>query len=65
MEVEKFKIDQEDLKTLFIHTRFAYGNMKFNDWVKECKVSYVQFSRDKENPKTFSQWVNGQIIALT
>ena len=65
MKTIDFKIDQEDLKALFVLTRFAYGNMTFNSWVEECKNSYASFVKNKENPKTFSQWVNGQIIALT
>ncbi len=56
---------QEDLKILFLHTSHAYPNMIFSQWVEEIKKSYTSFAEGKENPKTFSQWVNGQIIALT
>ena len=59
-----FKIDLEDLQALYIHTRQAYGNMTFDSWLLECKKAYKQYLTNRENPKTFSQWVNGQIIAL-
>lgn len=60
-----FTIDQEDLKVLFIHTRHAYKGYTFERWVEEVKESYASFIKGKENPKSFSQWINGQIIALT
>lgn len=60
-----FTIDQNDLKILFLHTRHAYSSITFEKWVIEVKSAYSSFIREKENPKTFSAWVNGQIIALT
>jgi len=35
------KIEEQDLKILFIHTKAAYGVMSFNDWKKDCKKSYL------------------------
>ena len=60
-----FKIDTEDLMALFAAVKFAYGNITFDAWVKECKKSYISYIKVKENTKTYSQWVNGQIISLT
>ena len=63
------KIKQDDLLTLFAHTRFAYGNITFANWCKECKNGYIIYFNNKElfNRKeyTYSQWVNEQIISLT
>ncbi len=62
------RINQDDLKTLFAHTKGAYNNMTFSDWCKECKKSYMSYFNNKElfnNRKyTYSQWVNAQIISL-
>ena len=62
-------IEQEDLKVLFAHTRYAYGNITFISWEKECKKSYMSYFNNKElfsNKKyTYSQFVNAQIIAIT
>ena len=63
------RIEQDDLKVLFAHTRCAYGNINFENWCKECKKSYIIYFDNKElfsNRKyTYSQFVNAQIIALT
>ena len=37
------RIDQDDLKALFAHTRSAYGNMTFTNWCKECEKSYMSY----------------------
>tara|TARA_R110000764_G_scaffold151193_1_gene238656 strand:+ start:152 stop:355 length:204 start_codon:yes stop_codon:yes gene_type:complete len=62
------KIDQEDLKVLFSHTRRAYGNMSFENWKEECKKSYISYFENKSlfNYKryTYSQFVNAQILVL-
>tara|TARA_R110000796_G_scaffold239857_1_gene360668 strand:- start:2 stop:193 length:192 start_codon:yes stop_codon:yes gene_type:complete len=60
-----YTIDQEDLQALFINTRFAYGSMSFEEWTVECKEAYATFIGGRETPLTFSQWVNGQILAIT
>lgn len=62
------KIDLKDLKTLYLHTRFAYANMSFEEWCKECKKSYLSYFNNKElynkTKYTYSQFVNAQIISL-
>ena len=72
MENLNFDIDIDDLKILFIHTRDAYKGMSFDKWVIEAKTAYKEYHARNTNdlqkygtPKTFSQWVNGQIISLT
>jgi len=67
-----YTIDQDDLKVLFVHTREAYPRVGFNQWVEIAKADYARYhKRNTDNPerygtpKTFSQWVNGQTIALT
>lgn len=63
------KIDIEDLKVLFAHTKGAYGNVTFEQWCKECKKSYMSYFNNKKlfnNKKyTYSQFVNAQILAIT
>lgn len=67
--IADLRIEQEDLKVLFLHTRMAYGNMSFEDWCKECEKSYISYFNNKElynNKKyTYSEWTNAQIIYLT
>ena len=68
-----FTIDQDDLKALYINASFEdFGNITFKNWIKITEESYVNyFNRNLSDlqkygtPKTFSRWVNGQIIALT
>lgn len=62
------RIDQDDLKALFAHTRSAYGDMNFANWCKGCEKSYISYFNNKElfsiRKYTYSQFVNAQIIAL-
>jgi hypothetical protein len=58
-------IDNNDLKVLFIHTTNAYKGLSFESWKIECLNSYMIYYNRVANAKTYSQWVNGQIIALT
>ena len=63
------RIEKDDLKVLFAHTRKAYGNMTFEKWCEDCKKSYLSYFNNKElfnNRKyTYSQFVNAQILAIT
>ena len=67
-----FNIENEDLKILFLKTqRNKFSEKAFNNFIKECEHCYLDyFNRninDLErygNPKTYSQWINGQIIYL-
>ena len=65
MKTLNFKINDQDLKTLFLYTRNVYGKITFTDWVKEAKSAYSSFAKGKDDVITFSKWVNGQIISLT
>jgi len=62
------KINQEDLKVLYLQTKSAYKNISFTDWCKECKKSYISYFNNKEifiyTKYTYSEFVNAQIIAL-
>ena len=69
MKAIDFTIEEDDLKCLYLACKF---NNSFSQFVKECKEGYtLYYKRNSENiskygnPKTFSQWVNGQTIALT
>ena len=61
-------IAQEDLKTLFIHTRDAYNNISLQEWSKETQKSYLSYFNNKElfnyRKYSYSQWVNAQIVSL-
>lgn len=61
----RFEIDQQDLRILYLHTKGCYGDKSFNSWLEHCKASYNKYAMSTTYAKTFSQWVNGQIIALT
>lgn len=64
-----FTIDIDDLKCLFVACNAKGSFVKF---ITETEQSYSEYyirnlgnPEKYGNPKTFSQWVNGQIIALT
>ncbi len=62
------KIELEDLKALYAHTKNAYPGMTFKDWCKESEKSYLSYFGNRElfnNRKyTYSQFVNAQIMAI-
>ena len=67
-----FLIEEQDLRILFLKTQTTkFSKQGFNNFIKECEDAYSNyFNRNMNNlerygnPKTYSQWVNGQIIAL-
>jgi hypothetical protein len=69
MENIDFTIDEDDLKCLYIACKPIES---FNEFVKDCKEGYAYYHKRNLDdlqkygqPKTFSQWINGQIIYLT
>ena len=68
----KFNIENQDLRILFLKTSTTtFSSKGFDNFIKECEDAYLNyFNRNINNlekygkPKTYSQWVNGQIIAL-
>jgi|TARA_R110000823_G_C15504314_1_gene453539 hypothetical protein len=64
-----FRISQNDLKSLFVHTKAAYGNITFYDWITKCEESYLSYFNNKDlfnkRKYTYSQFVNAQILAIT
>ena len=66
------EIENQDLRILFLKTSTtSFSSKGFNYFIKECEDAYLDyFNRNINNlekygnPKTYSQWVNGQIIAL-
>lgn len=61
-----FTIDKDDALILFGHSQQAYPGYTFDKFFNEIKKVYVNnYLKNIANPKTFSQWVNAQIIALT
>jgi hypothetical protein len=72
MKAINFTIENEDLKALFVACRSVYVGYTFERFVEVTKHAYsVYFERNIGDiikygePKTFSKWVNGQVIALT
>lgn len=70
MENIDFTINQDDLKCLFIACRNTYKS--FDEFIQDSKKGYAEYHKRNSdnvekfgNPKTYSQWINGQIIALT
>ena len=58
-------VKKEDLQTLFLATKNAYKGYSFEKWEKEVKISYKEYCKSKSKPMSFSQWINGQILALS
>ncbi len=69
MKTLNLTIDSNDLKTLWMHTKAAYGNKTFESWKKDCKKSYMSYFNNKElfmnRQYTYSEFVNAQIISIT
>ena len=67
-----FLIEEQDLRILFLKTKNTkFSAQGYRNFIKECEEAYLDyFNRNTNNlekygtPKTYSQWVNGQIIAL-
>lgn len=67
-----FTIDEQDLRILFLKTQTTkFSKEGFKRFIEECEFGYVcYFNRNINNierygyPKTYSQWINGQIIYL-
>jgi hypothetical protein len=67
-----FTIEEQDFRILFLKMpQYKLTPQGFEAFKKECKESYVSyFNRNTNNltkygePKTFSQWINAQIIVL-
>ena len=67
-----FTIEEQDLRILFLKMpQYKLSKEGFDVFKKECKDGYVYyFNRNKNNlakygePKTYSQWINAQIIVL-
>lgn len=67
-----FDVDAQDLRILFLKTQTTKFSTKgFKKFVKECQEGYTQYYNRNINdvirygvPKTYSQWINGQIIVM-
>jgi hypothetical protein len=63
--MKDLRIELQDLRLLFLKSEYSkFSKQGFEDFVIECKKSYNYYYNTNCNPKTYSQWVNGQIIAL-
>ena len=58
-------------KQLFAKARFAYPGVSFDLWLKLMKSAHEDYcKRNNANlskygePKTYHDWINGQILAL-
>lgn len=67
-----FTIEEQDLRMLFLKTSTTtFSKQGFENFIKECESGYSDYyNRNMNNierygnPKTYSQWINGQIIYL-
>ena len=59
-----FEVTEEDLKTLYVSVRFCLGSMTFESFKLQCKNDYEIYAMNVTYPKTYAQWINGQILAL-
>lgn len=70
--MKDLNIELQDLRILFLKSEcIDFSKQGFESFVIECKKSYLEYYNRNinninryGNPKTYSQWVNGQIIAL-
>ena len=70
--MEDLTIELQDLRILYLKSEcITFSKKGFEYFVIECKKSYLEYYNRNinninryGNPKTYSQWVNGQIIAL-
>ena len=58
-------INDDDLKALLLACGGLYRGYTFSQFKAETIEAYKSYFKSKTNPLTFSQWVNGQIIAMT
>ena len=62
-------IDINDIKILYLKCTYLHKNITLEQFSKSCKRTYIEW-HDKQtnlgndNIKTFSQWINRQIISL-
>jgi len=59
------KIESEDLKALFLAVRFSLKGQSLKNFCTDCEKSYKEYYKKRDNPKSYSQWINGQTIAMT
>jgi hypothetical protein len=59
-------------EVLYLHTRAAYNNCSFENWLKQTKNSYECYvKRNKAdiakfgNPMPYDEWIYKQILCLT
>ena len=62
-------IDINDIKILYLKCTYLHKNITLEQFSKSCKRTYIEYYDKKthsrnDNIKTFSQWINGQIISL-
>jgi len=70
--MKDLRIELQDLRLLFLKSKYTkFSKQGFEAFVIESKKSYLDYYNRNinnlnkyGNPKTYSQWVNGQIIAL-
>jgi hypothetical protein len=62
---DTFAINQNDLVTLKHHSVCTSDHLTLAQFTKECEETFTSFKKKTKTPMTFSQWVNGQIVALT
>lgn len=67
-----FTVSENDIKCLFIASLSGVKGYTFEKFVSECKEGYLMYYNRNMNdlkyygkPKTYSQWINGQILAIT
>ena len=62
-------IEFEDIKILYIKCTYLHKNITLEQFAKACKRTYVEYydkqtHSGNDSIKTFSQWINKQIISL-
>ena len=58
---ELLKCEEDDLLALFAIAKRTYFRGNFSQFTKETEEAYLDYFKNRNNPYTYSQWVNRQI----
>jgi hypothetical protein len=58
------EVDLKDLQEINLYSVELNKGINSKVWFSECRKSYIQYLKVSESKKTFSEWLNNQIILL-
>ncbi len=60
-----FQVDHQDMQALYIASFNVSKSMSFESFKKNCQSAYTKYISKNPGEKTYSQWINKQVIYLT